>query len=87
MFIILTYDINVKRVAKVMKICRKYLIHIQNSVFEGMISDAKLNKLKREVEQLIDKNVDAVCIYKIGSLKYASKEQIGYVTAHHNIID
>ena len=39
MLVIVTYDISVKRVAKVMKICRKYLAHVQKSVFVGMICD------------------------------------------------
>lgn len=35
MFIILSYDINKKRVGKILKICRKYLVHVQKSVFEA----------------------------------------------------
>jgi CRISPR-associated protein Cas2 len=87
MFVIFTYDVNAKRDAKVMKTCKKYLNHIQNSVFEGMISDAKLERLKSEVERIIDKNTDSVCIYKIGSIKYTSKERIGQVSLTGNIID
>lgn len=34
MYIILTYDVGSKRVEKVLKICRKYLVHVQKSVFE-----------------------------------------------------
>ena len=49
MFIILVYDVGEKRVAKVLKICRKYLNWVQNSVLEGEIScqSEKLNKLKQ----------------------------------------
>ena len=46
MFVIVTYDVNVKRNNKVLKICRKYLVHVQKSVFEGNITEAKLRKLK-----------------------------------------
>ena len=46
MFVILTYDVNKKRVNKIKKICKKYLVHVQNSVFEGNITDSRLNKLK-----------------------------------------
>ena len=48
MFVIVTYDVSTKRVSKVMKICRKYLMHIQRSVFEGMITESKMNKLKQD---------------------------------------
>ena len=35
MFVVLVYDVKQERVGKVLKICRKYLTHVQNSVFEG----------------------------------------------------
>jgi CRISPR-associated endonuclease Cas2 len=41
MFLILVYDVNEKRVNKVLKTCRKYLHWVQNSVLEGEISEAK----------------------------------------------
>ena len=48
MFVILSYDVNKKRVSKAMKICRKYLVHVHESVFEGTLTEAKLKNLKRE---------------------------------------
>lgn len=48
MYVVLTYDVNEKRVQKAMKVCRKYLVHVQKSVFEGNITEAKLKKLKKE---------------------------------------
>lgn len=86
MFVILTYDINQKRVGKAMKICRKYLVHVQRSVFEGVITEAKLKRLKTELEKIIDTETDAVCIYEMDSLKYTQKEQIGANQIFSNII-
>lgn len=86
MFVIVTYDVGAKRVSRVMKICRKYLIHKQKSVFEGMITQAKLKKLKLELDSGIEKSEDAVCIYKIESLKYTSKEEIGKSSISDNLI-
>lgn len=60
MFIILTYDVNQKRVGKICKICKKYLHHMQKSVFEGEITESKLKQLKKEVESLIDTDKDAI---------------------------
>lgn len=85
-FVIVTYDINSKRVSKVMKICRKYLTHVQRSVFEGMITDAKLNRLKNEVKNVIETDSDQIRIYKIESLKFASKDEIGIVKNNTNIL-
>ena len=85
MFVILTYDVNTKRVAKVMKTCRKYLTHEQNSVFEGTITEKNLNKLKGELKKLIDPEADRVSIYKLQTIKYTSKERMGYHIADSNI--
>lgn len=77
MFAIVVYDINVKRTAKVMKICKKYLEHVQKSVFEGSITESKLNRLKGELSRAIVKDEDSIMIYKFETLKYSSKEVIG----------
>ena len=87
MFTILTYDVGKKRVSRVMKTCRRYLFHVQNSVFEGTITEARLNQLKRELEKIIEKEVDSVCIYEFESTKYSRKEQIGAVSSYNNIIE
>ncbi|MDX1905292.1 MAG: CRISPR-associated endonuclease Cas2, partial [Thermonemataceae bacterium] len=42
MYVILIYDCGEKRVTKMLKLCRQYLHWIQNSVFEGEISEVKL---------------------------------------------
>lgn len=86
MFVILTYDVNSKRVAKVMKLCRKYLPHVQRSVFEGDITEKKLNKLKKEIRKVIDYRNDNVCIYEFNSVRYTSKEIIGPAPQKGNII-
>ena len=76
-YISVTYDVNVKRNNKVLKICRKYLIHVQKSVFEGNITEAKLRKLKSELKRTTKTDEDSVIIYRFDSLKYSSKEVLG----------
>lgn len=86
MNIILVYDVNSKRVNKVMKICRKYLIRVQNSVFEGYITEAKLNRLKKEIYDNINPKQDSICIYKLESLRFIKKEELGSIKQIENII-
>lgn len=86
MFVILTYDINSKRVGKVMKCCKKYLFRVQNSVFEGNISQSKLNKLKNELYKLINTSYDSVRIYEFNYTDYASVEKIGISVSDDFII-
>lgn len=77
MFIILTYDFNEKRVQKALKICRKYLKWVQNSVFEGNITFSKLEILKNELSTVMDKNEDSVRIYILKDERFVDKEIIG----------
>lgn len=77
MFTILVYDVNQKRVAKVLKKCRQYLNWVQNSVFEGEISDANLKKLKMELDRIIKKDEDSVIFYHLRTTKYSSREIMG----------
>lgn len=77
MFIILVYDVNEKRVAKVLKKCRQYLNWVQNSVLEGEISDANYKKLNMELSRIIHREEDSVIIYNLRTTKYYSREIIG----------
>lgn len=86
MFVIVVYDINQKRVGKALKICRKYLVHVQKSVFEGTITEKCLNQLKKELLRSIKPEEDAICIYRFESPRYAKKEEIGMVSDKSHII-
>ncbi|MTI80801.1 MAG: CRISPR-associated endonuclease Cas2 [Firmicutes bacterium] len=77
MFLILVYDFGEKRVAKALKISRKYLNWVQNSVFEGEISKANYVKLKKELECLMDSEEDSVIFYTFRSKKYSKREILG----------
>lgn len=77
MFVIEVYDVNQKRVAKVLKISRKYLYWIQNSVLEGEISEANFKKLKSELLKVIDMNEDSLIFYKFRTTKYSERLSFG----------
>ncbi len=77
MFIILVYDVGEKRVAKVLKICRKYLTWVQNSVLEGEISAANFKKLKLELKRVIDEDEDSVIFYILRTTKYSERQTMG----------
>lgn len=77
MFIILVYDINERRVNKVLKKCRQYLNWVQNSVLEGEISEASYKKLTMELEKIIDENEDSVIIYNMRTTRYSTRQILG----------
>lgn len=66
-----------KRVGKALKITRKYLNWVQNSVFEGEISVANLTKLKMELGRIMNPEEDSIIIYTFRSLKYSERIEMG----------
>ena len=81
-----TDNVNAKRNNKVLKTCRRYLTHVQRSVFEGTITEARLGRLKREIRRVIDTSEDSVMIYRFETLKYSSKEGIGTYEVSDNFL-
>lgn len=77
MFVIMVYDVNTKRVAKVLKVSRRYLSWVQNSVFEGEITPGRLNELKDELSKIINEGEDSILFYLWRFKNYACREYIG----------
>ncbi len=77
MYIILVYDVDQERVAKVCKFLRRYLHWVQNSVFEGELTDAKLQRVKSGLKKLIDAETDSIYLYKVRDEKWIDKEILG----------
>lgn len=82
MYVILVYDIvmdkqGAKVGRRVFKICKKYLTHVQNSVFEGELTKAQLTKLKNELSKWIRQDVDSVIIFKNRNKNWLDKEFMG----------
>jgi CRISPR-associated protein Cas2 len=78
MYIILVYDIGQKRVGKMLKLCRQYVNWIQNSVFEGEITEVQLKELKAKADKIMNKEEhDSLIIFKSKNEKWLEKEVIG----------
>lgn len=77
MYVILVYDIGQKRVGKMLKLCRQYLNWIQNSVFEGEISEVKLKELQQKAKKIMDIERDSLIIFKSRNEKWLEKEVVG----------
>jgi len=77
MYVIAMYDVGEKRVGRMLKLFRRYLHWIQNSVFEGEISDVKLNELKIKALKIMDEETDSVIIFKNRQEKWIEKEIVG----------
>lgn len=80
MYVILVYDISLENkregsrvLNNVYKICKKYLHHIQNSVFEGDIDESGLVKLAKELKCWLREN-DSCIVFRSQNKKWLKKE-------------
>ena len=85
MYVILVYDINLenkegqKVLRNVFKTCKRYLVHIQNSVFEGELLDSQAIKLKSELDRYIREDKDSVILFKSRNQRWLEKEFLGKI--------
>jgi len=77
----MVYDVNVKRVFKVLKTGRKYLNWIQNSVLEGEISEAGFERLKVALKKIIEEKEDSITFYSFRTTMYMKKYNMGKMKA------
>lgn len=77
MYIIMVYDVNEKRVNRVLKTGRRYLNWVQNSVLEGELTDAQYARLKTDVRKRIDQDEDCVLFYVMRTDRYTTRELLG----------
>lgn len=80
MYILITYDINVtstsgqSRLRRVAKICENYGQRVQNSVFECRLNEAELLKVKKQLLEVINMDMDSLRFYRLGD-NYDKKVQ------------
>lgn len=77
MYVILVYDIEEKRVGKMLKLCRRYLNWIQNSVFEGEVTEVKLKKLLYEAGKIMNKEKDSIILFQSRQERWLEKIVVG----------
>jgi len=86
MYVIIVYDISTQRVSKICQFLRQYLNWVQNSVFEGELTESELKKIEDEIKHIIDINEDSVIIYKLRTDKILEKKHIGIKKSDQSFI-
>lgn len=76
MYVILVYDVDVERVNKINRYLKRYLLWIQNSVFEGEISESLYNKMENGLKKIIE-GKDSIVIYKFKTQSYVERNILG----------
>lgn len=86
MFVILSYDVGSKRVARVRKVCAKYLRARHRSVFGGELSVTRLRKLESELERIVDPASDSVFVWRVESVREVTTDALGLTPRHGAVI-
>ena len=87
MLILITYDVNTttkageKRLRKVAKECVNYGQRVQNSVFECLLTEAQLVRLKSIISSIIDDEKDSIRFYFLGNNWQRKIETLGKLTS------
>ena len=77
MYVILVYDMGQKRVGKMLKLCRRYLNWIQNSVFEGEMTEVQLKELLHAAKGIMNEQEDSLILFKNRERKWLEKQIVG----------
>lgn len=77
MYVLVVYDIEVVRVVKVHKFLKRHLHWVQNSVFEGELTDAQIETVKAGLRRLLNDETDSVLFYTARDQRWLSKESMG----------
>ena len=77
MYIIIVYDVNVERVNKVKSFLRQHIFWIQNSVFEGEVTESEFEEIYKGLKEIIDEDVDSIIIYKLRMEELLNREVLG----------
>jgi len=77
MYFIAVYDVNVDRVAKMLKLFRRYMTWVQNSVFEGELTEAQYANLKAEAQALMEPSEDSIIFWNLRDRRYMDRETLG----------
>ena len=75
-YVIIVYDVKAERTPKFLKYLRRYLPHVQNSVFEGQITDGTLTEVKTKLESMLEVG-ESVMVYEMSSESYVDRSVFG----------
>ncbi len=77
MYVVIVYDVGVERVNKIRIYLKQYLNWVQNSVFEGELTEPEYMKIMSQLGELIDESYDHVICYKSRDKRYLDIREIG----------
>ncbi len=76
-YCIAVYDVKAARAARVLKLFRRYLFHVQRSVFEGALTKRQQRDLLAEAKKILDPKEDTLIFYEIPHAGLLRRKLIG----------
>jgi len=76
-YLIVVYDVEVKRVTRICNFLRKYMHWVQNSVFEGELTEGKFKEVQMGLKKRIKPDKDSILFYKLKTSYDMEKEVMG----------
>ena len=77
MYVLVVYDVEVRRVGRIHKFLKRHLNWVQNSVLEGELTEAQIEEVQTGLGRLMDKDTDSVLIYTAREERWLEKQVIG----------
>jgi CRISPR-associated protein Cas2 len=77
MYVLIVYDVEVKRISRIHKFLKRYLNWVQNSVFEGEVTESQIEEVKAGLRRLMSNDADSVLIYTARDERWLDKEVLG----------
>ena len=86
MYVIIVYDVAVDRINNIRKFLKRFLNWIQNSDFEGEITESQLIRIENYLNKKTEQDYDFIKIYILSSNKYLKIDVIGTVKKENSNI-
>lgn len=76
MYVVVVYDMQAERTRLMLKFLRRYLTHVQNSVFEGEVTEGDLETIRNRTREMLEPG-ESTIIYRMSSEKYVDRTVVG----------
>jgi CRISPR-associated protein Cas2 len=75
-YVIVVYDVQADRTRRFLNFLRQYLTHVQNSVFEGELTEGDVEAVEQKLESMLEPG-ESTILYRMASQKYVSRTVYG----------
>lgn len=75
-YVIAVYDVQADRTRLFLNYLRRFLVHVQNSVFEGEVTEGELERMRNDLEDLLEPG-ESTIIYTVSAEDYVDRTVFG----------